>query len=117
MRDAILRQSGNFPISVEPSGGHTGEEFVDDARLLLSPRTQNLLAPGAGDTQSKGRLAAALGGVGKVAQGVLKGGTSRIQNLVAIGGGDVDTGAVRHIAQKVNTTSGLIGPAWSTQVI
>src|SRR5437899_3033593 len=109
MRDAILRQSGNFPISVESSGGHTGEEFVDDARLFLSTRTQNLLAPGAGDTQGKGRLAAALGGAGKIAQGVLKGGTSRIQNLVAISGGDVDAGAVRHIAEEMDTTSGLIG--------
>ena len=86
-------------------------------RLLLSTRTQDLLAPGAGDTQGKGRLAAAPGGVGKVVQGMLKGGAGRIQNLVAIGCGDVDAGALRHIAEEVDTTSGLIGPAWSTQVI
>ena len=117
VRDAILRQSSDFTISVEPDRGHIAEQFVDDAPLLLSARTQDLLAPGAGDAQGEGRLAAAPGVLGKVIQGVLKGAAGRGQNLVAIGCGDVDAGAVRHIAEEVDTAGGLIGAAWSTQVI
>jgi hypothetical protein len=117
VRDAILLQSGDFTISVEPGRGHIAQQFVDDARLLLSARTQDLLAPGAGDAQGEGRLAAAPGVLGKVIQGMLKGAACRGQNLVAIGCGDVDAGAVRHIAEEVDTAAGLIGTAWSTQVI
>ncbi len=107
VRDAILRQSSDFTISVEPGRGHIAEQFVDDAHLLLSARTQDLLAPGAGDAQGEGRLAAAPGVLGKVIQGVLKGAAGRVQNLVAIGCGDVDAGAVRHIAEEVDSSRRL----------
>ena len=102
VRDAILLQSSDFTISVEPGRGHIAQQFLDDAHLLLSARTQDLLAPGAGDAQGEGRLAAAPGVLGKVIQGVLKGAACRGQNLVAIGYGDVNAGAVRYIAEETN---------------
>jgi hypothetical protein len=48
---------------------------------------------------------------------MLKGAASGIQNLVAIGCGDVDAGAVGHIAEEVDSAAGLIGAAGSAQVI
>src|SRR5436305_9160992 len=117
MRDAILRQSRQFTISVEAGRRHIAKQFVDDARLLLSPRTQDLLAPSTGDAQREGRLPAALGGVGKVIQGVLERAAGRGQNLVTIGCGDVDAGTVRNIAEEMDAAGGLIGTPRSTQVI
>ncbi len=117
VRDAILLQLSDFTISVEADRGHIAQQLLDDAHLLLSARTQDLLAPGAGDAEGEGRLAAAPGVLGKVIQGAPKGAACRCQNLVAIGCGDVDPGAVRHIAEEMNTAAGLIGAAWSTQVI
>ena len=72
MRNAILLQSSDFTISVEADRGHIAQQLLDDAHLLLSARTQDLLAPGAGDAEGEGRLAAAPGVLGKVIQGTPK---------------------------------------------
>src|SRR3954451_23339161 len=50
VRDAVLRQAGDFAVAVEADRGHVAEQFVDDAPLLLRARTQDLLPPGEGNT-------------------------------------------------------------------